>query len=73
MATNKDFIVKNGIVVGTDAEITGNITATTFTGVTPTMVGLGNVDNTPDLLKPVSTATQIAIDSRAIEMAIALG
>jgi uncharacterized membrane protein len=34
---------------------------------------LPNVDNTSDINKPVSTIQQIAIDSRAIEMAIALG
>jgi hypothetical protein len=30
--------------------------------VTKTQVGLGNVDNTTDLLKPISTATQSALD-----------
>ena len=34
----------------------------TVTGVTKTMVGLGNVDNSSDLNKPVSTATQTALD-----------
>ena len=34
----------------------------TVTGVTKTMVGLGNVDNTTDAGKPVSTATQTALD-----------
>jgi uncharacterized protein (TIGR02145 family) len=34
----------------------------TVTGVTKTMVDLGNVDNTSDLNKPVSTATQTALD-----------
>ncbi len=29
------------------------------------MVGLGNVDNTTDLLKPISTATQSALDLKA--------
>ena len=33
--------------------------------VTKTQVGLGNVDNTSDLNKPISTATQIALDSKA--------
>lgn len=31
-------------------------------GVTKAQVGLGNVDNTPDLDKPVSTAQQLAIE-----------
>ena len=33
-------------------------------GVTKTQVGLGNVDNTSDANKPVSTATQAALDSK---------
>ena len=34
----------------------------TVTGVTKTMVDLGNVDNTSDVNKPVSSATQTALD-----------
>jgi hypothetical protein len=34
----------------------------TVTGITKAMIGLGNVDNTSDLNKPVSTATQAALD-----------
>ena len=34
----------------------------TVSGITSTMVGLGNVDNTSDANKPVSTATQTALD-----------
>ena len=33
--------------------------------VTPAQIGLGNVDNTSDLDKPISTAVQKAIDSKA--------
>lgn len=33
--------------------------------VTKTQVGLGNVDNTPDTAKPVSTAQQAALDAKA--------
>ena len=36
----------------------------TVTGITRSMVGLGNVDNTTDLLKPISTATQTALDAK---------
>lgn len=32
--------------------------------VTPTAIGLGNVDNTSDVNKPVSTATQTALNAR---------
>lgn len=42
------------------------IASPTFTGtvggITKSMVGLGNVDNTSDVNKPVSTATQTALD-----------
>ena len=37
----------------------------TVSGITKTMVGLGNVDNTSDANKPVSTATQTALDLKA--------
>jgi hypothetical protein len=37
----------------------------TVSGVTKSMVGLGNVDNTSDTNKPVSTATQSALDLKA--------
>jgi hypothetical protein len=33
--------------------------------ITPTSLGLGNVDNTSDLDKPISTATQSALDNKA--------
>lgn len=36
----------------------------TVSGVTAAMVGLGNVDNTSDANKPVSTATQTALDAK---------
>ena len=37
----------------------------TVSGVTKSMVGLGSVDNTSDASKPVSTATQTALDLKA--------
>jgi len=37
----------------------------TVSGITSTMVGLGNVDNTSDANKPVSTAAQTALDLKA--------
>lgn len=37
----------------------------TVSGITPAMVGLSNVDNTSDANKPVSTATQTALDLKA--------
>ena len=43
-----------------DVDVSG-----TATGITKTMVGLGNVDNTTDAGKPVSTAQQTALDLKA--------
>lgn len=37
----------------------------TVSGVTKAMVGLGNADNTSDANKPISTATQAALDAKA--------
>ena len=37
----------------------------TVSGITSSMVGLSNVDNTSDALKPVSTAQQTALDLKA--------
>jgi hypothetical protein len=45
------------------------IASPTFTGtvggISKSMVGLGNVDNTTDANKPVSTATQTALDAKS--------
>lgn len=60
----------NGLIM--DAEIPATIArvaSPTFTGtvggITKAMVGLSNVDNTTDALKPISTATQTALDLKA--------
>lgn len=37
----------------------------TVSGISKSMVGLGNVDNTSDANKPISTATQTALDNKA--------
>ena len=44
-----------------------NITSSVLDGVTKAEVGLGNVDNTADSAKPVSTAQQSAIDGLAFQ------
>ena len=41
-----------------------NITSSVLDGVTKAEVGLGNVDNTADSAKPVSTAQQTALDAK---------
>jgi hypothetical protein len=53
----------------TAINLKANIESPTFTGtvsgITKAMVGLANVDNTSDLDKPISTATQTALDLKA--------
>lgn len=61
-------VAPSGTVVGTsDIQTLTNKTLTSPaitspTGITKSDVGLGNVDNTTDLNKPISTATQTALD-----------
>ena len=53
----------------TEIALKAPIASPTFTGtvsgITKAMVGLGNVDNTSDAAKPISTATQTALDLKA--------
>ena len=55
--------------VDTANALKANLASPTFTGtvagITKSMVGLGNVDNTADSAKPVSTAAQTALDLKA--------
>lgn len=48
--------------IGLKAPLASPTFTGTVSGVTSTHVGLGNVDNTSDVNKPVSTATQTALD-----------
>ena len=41
---------------------TGTIFSGYVSGISKLMVGLSNVNNTSDLLKPISTATQTALN-----------
>ena len=75
--TNKTLSFSSNTITGTLAEFNTALTdanfapidSPTFTGtvagVTKTHVGLGSVDNTSDANKPVSTATQTALDLKA--------
>jgi hypothetical protein len=56
--------------IGTKAPIDSPTFTGTVSGITKSMVGLGNVDNTTDALKPISTATQAALDLKADSSAI---
>ena len=52
-------------LIGEKAPIASPTFTGTVSGITSTMVGLGSVDNTSDANKPVSTATQTALDLKA--------
>jgi hypothetical protein len=52
-------------LVGTKAPVNNPTFTGTVAGITKSMVGLANVDNTSDASKPVSTATQAALDLKA--------
>jgi len=66
----------NGVTSAIQTQIDSKapIASPTFTGtvsgVTKAMVGLGSVDNTSDAAKPISTATQTALDLKADSSAI---
>ena len=51
--------------IGLKAPLASPTFTGTVAGITKTMVGLGNVDNTADTAKPVSTAQQTALDLKA--------
>lgn len=59
-AANADF----ADLQATSGSIT-SLTITNLTGATKAHVGLSNVDNTSDLNKPISTATQTALNTKA--------
>jgi len=69
---NHDVVVNGNLTGTTITSINSNIAlkaplaSPTFTGtvsgISSTMVGLGNCNNTTDLLKPISTATQTALN-----------
>jgi hypothetical protein len=51
-------------LVGTKAPSANPTFTGTVSGITKSMVGLGSVDNTADTAKPISTATQTALDAK---------
>jgi hypothetical protein len=67
VASVQSDVDQNESDADTAIALKANIASPTFTGtvggITKSMVGLGNVDNTADTDKPVSTAQQAAIDA----------
>jgi hypothetical protein len=71
ISMNGNFYVANTIYENGNSLVSkyATLASPTFTGtvggITKSMVGLGNVDNTSDANKPVSSATQTALDLKA--------
>ena len=64
--------IESGAQVNSITGVKGNAEGSYRTGninITPTNIGLGNVDNTSDLSKPISTATQGALDGKVDKIA----
>lgn len=55
----------SGLVSGIYAPLSSPTFTGTVNGITKSMVGLDNVDNTSDTSKPISSATQTALDNKA--------
>ena len=70
-ATELNYVDGVTSAIQTQLDAKAPLASPTFTGtvsgITATMVGLGNVDNTSDANKPVSTATQNALDLKVDE------
>ena len=62
--TDANVVSIAGVETLTNKTLTSPV-ITTPTGIVKGDVGLGNVDNTTDLNKPISTATQTALDLKA--------
>jgi hypothetical protein len=62
--TQIDAKLASATAASTYAPIASPTFTGTVSGISKSMVGLGNVDNTSDANKPVSTATQTALDAK---------
>jgi hypothetical protein len=65
LVSNLSAKLESSTAATTYAPIASPTFTGTVSGVTKSHVGLGNVDNTTDANKPVSTATQTALDLKA--------
>jgi cytoskeletal protein CcmA (bactofilin family) len=65
LGSDASFSTTVSNAIGLKAPINNPTFTGTVSGITQSMVGLGNVDNTSDANKPISTATQTALDAKA--------
>jgi hypothetical protein len=65
LATTANVATAKGEAIDAAALASESYTDTAIGALTKSSVGLGNVDNTSDLNKPISTATQTALDLKA--------
>lgn len=61
--TNESIKIKLGTDLSDKLDYNGN--GSNLTGLTKSQIGLGNVDNTSDANKPISTAQQVALNDKA--------
>ena len=69
LAVDENAVAALTTAVSLKASIASPTFTGTVSGITKAMVGLSNVDNTTDILKPVSTATTAAINVVATNLA----
>jgi len=62
---DENFFITIQTQINTKAPINSLIFTWTISGISKAMVQLGNVDNTSDANKPISTATQTALNLKA--------
>lgn len=65
LGNDPNYATSTATLIGTKAPIANPTFTGTVGGITAAMVGLGNVNNTSDSAKPISTAQQTALDLKA--------
>lgn len=66
LGNDANFATTTAAALAAKAPVNNPTFTGTVGGVTKAMVGLGSVDNTADAAKPISTATQNALNSRVV-------
>ena len=62
LSVNEDLSINGGTI--TSSTLTNSTFTGTVSGITKSMVGLSNVDNTSDVNKPISSVVQLALTSK---------